>query len=220
MFHNSVFFLLYQLRDPGGAHRLEYICKNSLLFYVEHKQFFHCWCVISSSVIRKVKDTSALYISAFQNLWFSSSALSLKACLIFDITSLVPSSPVWHPFSCIIINIWMGSPKSVNGLYLHSTEVLPDVWMEPPMLQFVPVASCPGIGHPWKDLGTVLFSPSIWVLYTLLSPVSLSFSGVYNPSSPRLSSLERCSSPFITFMAVHWNLSSTSRSLLCCGAQT
>jgi len=45
--------------------------------------------------------------------------------------------------------------------YLQSTEVLPGVWREPPVFQFVPTASCPGIGHHWEETGSVITASSL-----------------------------------------------------------
>ena len=45
--------------------------------------------------------------------------------------------------------------------YLQSTAVLPVVWREPPVFQFVPTASCPGIGHHWEETGSVITASSL-----------------------------------------------------------
>lgn len=47
--------------------------------------------------------------------------------------------------------------------HLHSMEVLPGVWLGPPVFQLVPGAVCPGAGHHWKEPGSVLFAPSLLV---------------------------------------------------------
>ena len=52
--------------------------------------------------------------------------------------------------------------QPVPGLrHPQSKEVLPHVPMELPMLQFVPVASCPVAGHHWKESGPVLLTPTL-----------------------------------------------------------
>ena len=42
----------------------------------------------------------------------------------------------------------------------HSTEMLPDVQREPPVFQFMPITSCPGIGHHWKEVHFLCTFPS------------------------------------------------------------
>ena len=37
----------------------------------------------------------------------------------------------------------------------------PGVQREPPVLQFVPTAPCPGTGHHWKKSGFIFFAPSL-----------------------------------------------------------
>jgi len=45
----------------------------------------------------------------------------------------------------------------------HSKKVFPDSQREPPLFQFVPIASCPVTGHHWKEPDSMLFSPPLLV---------------------------------------------------------
>ena len=66
----------------------------------------------------------------------------------------------------------------------HSTEVLPGVLKEPPILQFVPIAPCPGTGHHWKESDFILIVPSLQVFVGIDEiSVSILFSALNRPSS-------------------------------------
>lgn len=110
-----------------------------------------------------------------------------------------------------------GEPMLVLSCSQEQTECFFDDQTEPLVLQLVPIASGPA-----TEKSLALFSwyaPSrYW--YTLeRSPLSLLFSILNSPSSCSLSSQEKCSSPFITFVAVCWTFSSMLMSLLYWGAQ-
>jgi len=67
--------------------------------------------------------------------------------------------------------------------------VFPDVQREPPMFQFVAMASCPVAGHHWKEPGSVTFTPSLQVFIHIDEiPSSLLFSRLNSPSPLSLSS--------------------------------
>lgn len=67
-------------------------------------------------------------------------------------------------------------------------EVFPDVQREPPVLQFGLISSRPVTGHLWKEPGSILFTDSFQVLYTLMCSLrSLPFSMLSIPSSVSLS---------------------------------
>ena len=52
----------------------------------------------------------------------------------------------------------------------HSEKVLTNVQSEPPVFQFVPLASCPGTGHHWEEpVSVLLLSSFMYVLYPTLS---------------------------------------------------
>jgi len=55
-----------------------------------------------------------------------------------------------------------GQPVPVLG-HPHSEKVFPDVQRQPPVFQFVPVASCLVTRHHWKESGSVLFALSLQV---------------------------------------------------------
>jgi len=77
------------------------------------------------------------------------------------------------------------SGHPVPGLsHHHSVKVFPDVQREPPVSQFVPIASCPVTGHCWKEPGSVLCAPSLQ-LFVYVDEVRL-----------RLL-ISRCSNPFV-----------------------
>lgn len=93
IFHNSVCFITQYFSNCTSCEEVDGTWRHAQIRI--HLQGFSaglCWAqavlpllyVISSSVIREVKGTSVLYISAFQNLLFHAPALSLKACLIFE----------------------------------------------------------------------------------------------------------------------------------------
>lgn len=57
-----------------------------------------------------------------------------------------------------------GTPQPVPMLcHLHSKKVLPSIQSEHPVLQFVPIISCPGNEYHWKELGSVLCASSLQV---------------------------------------------------------
>ena len=45
----------------------------------------------------------------------------------------------------------------------YSKKAFPNVQKEPPVLQFVPIASGSVTGNQWKEPGSILFAPSIQV---------------------------------------------------------
>ena len=50
----------------------------------------------------------------------------------------------------------------------HSQKVFPDVQREPPVFQFVPIASCPVTGYHWKGLALSSSHPPFRYLYTFM----------------------------------------------------
>ena len=102
----------------------------------------------------------------------------------------------------------------------HSDKVFPHVQREPPMFQFVPIASGPVTGHHRAEPGSIYLAPLLQVLInTDEIPLSLLFSRLNSLSSFSLSSQESCSCPFVSLVARRWTLSSMSMSLLYWGAQ-
>lgn len=79
---------------------------------------------------------------------------------------------------------------------------------------FVPLASFPVTEHQWKETDFILFPPFLQDSIGKIS--SRDFFSVHSPS---LSAYEKCSSPLINSMALHWTLFSSPVSLLCLGAQ-
>jgi len=66
---------------------------------------------------------------------------------------------------------------------------VPDVQREPPVFQFVPIASGPATGHHPEEPGTVLFAPSLQLFMHIDEMLlSLLFSRQNSPSFPSLSS--------------------------------
>jgi len=61
----------------------------------------------------------------------------------------------------------------------NSKKVFPDVQREPPVFQFMPIASCPVSGHHWKERGCILFVPRYLQVCMYVDDV---------PSEPSLSS--------------------------------
>jgi len=99
-------------------------------------------------------------------------------------------------------------------------EVLPHVQTELPMLQFVPVTSCPVAGHHWKEFGPILLTPTLQVFLSIYK----------DPSQPSLLQVKQAQlpQPFligemlqspIILVALLWTLSSSSSSFLKWGAQ-
>lgn len=88
------------------------------------------------------------------------------------------------------------------------------------LLQMEPIASHLAVGHHWKEAGTILFAPSLYVFtYMDKSFPEPKFPRLNPSSSISLSSQERCSTLFIIFMALQRTLSSMSMSLLLLGGQ-
>jgi len=94
-------------------------------------------------------------------------------------------------------------------------EVLPPVQLELPLLLFVPVAPCPVTGHPWKESGPVLLTPTLQI-----------FRGISKvPSQPSLLQAEQAQFPqpllvgemlqplLIILVALRWTLSSNCSQL-------
>ena len=78
----------------------------------------------------------------------------------------------------------------------------------------MPTASCPFTGHHREEPGSIVFAPSLQVfVHTEKIPLSLLFSRLNCPSCPSLSSHDRCSNPFMNFLAFHGTHSSLSVSL-------
>ena len=82
--------------------------------------------------------------------------------------------------------------------HLHRTEVLLDVQREHLVFQFMPIASCLGTEHHWKEPGSILFTSSLQE-FIHIDEISLNllFSRLKSPSFLNFSIQERCSSPFI-----------------------
>ena len=80
--------------------------------------------------------------------------------------------------------------------HLHSTEV------QPAMFQLVPVVSCPGTRHQWKEPGFVFIAFTLQVWIRMRSPLSLFIFRLKGPSSLSLSSHERCSCCFAILEAL------------------
>lgn len=72
--------------------------------------------------------------------------------------------------------------------HLHSEKAFPDSQTEPPMLQLVPIVSCPVTEHHWKDPGYILFSSSLQVFIYMGEMPPETFSRMNSPSSLSLSS--------------------------------
>lgn len=53
------------------------------------------------------------------------------------------------------------TPQSLGSLCQCSAICTTDVQGEPPVFQFVPTASCPGIGHHWEETGSVITASSL-----------------------------------------------------------
>lgn len=69
--------------------------------------------------------------------------------------------------------------------HLHSAEELPDVQIESPVFQLMPIAHYPSTGHQWKE--SVLFAPSLHYLQILVRfPQSLLQAGQSELSQPFL----------------------------------
>lgn len=96
-------------------------------------------------------------------------------------SGLRPSS-FWWPSRRRFPNL---SGKTVWVLcHLHSAEGLPDAQSELPVFQSVPIASCSGTGHHWREPGSVLFAPSLQLFMgTDKIPQSLLFSRLNSPGS-------------------------------------
>lgn len=80
---------------------------------------------------------------------------------------------------------------------LYNTEVLPSVQREPPVVQFVPVASSPGTEHRCKGQGFIFTAPSLQVFIDIEISLSLFFVGINSPNSLNFFSWERDSNFFI-----------------------
>ena len=94
---------------------------------------------------------------------------------------------------------------------LRNKEMLLDVQREPPVLQFVPISSCPGTGHQCTQPDFVLFAPS--GIYRLMKSPFFRL----NKPSP-VSDSPHCSIPFIS-VALCWTFSIMFVSLLYWGAR-
>lgn len=82
-----------------------------------------------------------------------------------------------------------------------------------PVFQFVPTAFGPVSGHHWKEPGSVLIVPSLWV-HTGESPLSLLQAEQSQFSQPFL-----VGEMLVSFVDLYWTLASTSMSLLYWGGQ-
>lgn len=81
---------------------------------------------------------------------------------------------------------------------------------EDSVFQIVPIASCLGTTHNWKEHGSILFTPSLYVFIDLLMRSSSAIPRMNCPRSVSLSSQKRCCSLLTIFIALHWNLSGSS----------
>jgi len=62
-----------------------------------------------------------------------------------------------------------GGDSSANVPAPHSTALLPGVQRKPPVFHFVIIAACPGTGHLWNEIGSILFASSLQVLISKIS---------------------------------------------------
>lgn len=81
--------------------------------------------------------------------------------------------PVAQDQVCVALIGWRahhGCGQPVPGLdHAFSEKELSDVQREPPVFSFVPVASCPGVGHRWTEPSFVFFTSPYRYLKTLIS---------------------------------------------------
>ena len=72
----------------------------------------------------------------------------------------------------------------------YSEKVFPHVQREPPVFQFVPIASGPVTAYHWKEPGSIFFATSLQVFLYIdkILPSSLLFSRLNSPDSLRFSS--------------------------------
>lgn len=98
----------------------------------------------------------------------------------------------------------------------HSIEVLPDMLMEPPLFQFVPVASCPGTEHHWKESSSILLVSFFQIVAELVEICPLLTSSSPDCTVPALSAFPHEEDfSFITFVVLHWTQSPVAPSFRC-----
>lgn len=77
--------------------------------------------------------------------------------------------------------------------------------MEFPVLQFVPIVSCPVSGHQWEKSDSIFFTALYQVFLNIDKiPLSLLFSKMNRTHFHSLSSYVRCSSSLIISVALCW----------------
>lgn len=108
--------------------------------------------------------------------------------------------------------------------HAHRTKAGPGVQREPLELQFLPISSCPVIGHHWKEPGSVFFMSSLQLSIRCSDPhepllLQAEWSQPESPHILSLSSKGRCSSLLIVLMSLHCTLLSISTSLMYWGIQ-
>jgi len=73
--------------------------------------------------------------------------------------------------------------QPVPGLrHSQSEEVLPHIQTELPVLQFVPIAPCPVVGHHWKESGPLLLSPTLKIFISIYKVPSQPSPGWTSPA--------------------------------------
>ena len=103
--------------------------------------------------------------------------------LRFHSLSGQPLAVLWHP---------------------HTRKVVPSVQTQFPLFSLVPAASRPTTGQHRRGPGAILFTPYPQLFFSTdkIPPISLRSSRLHRPSSPSLSSQQRCSSPFLILVAL------------------
>lgn len=96
----------------------------------------------------------------------------------------------------------------------HSGRLFPDVQKKSLVFQFVHIASGPLTEYHWKEFDSIFFTSSLQVFIRFKVCLSLHFSRLNKTSSLNLSLYERCYSPLIILVSLHWILSSSCMSLL------
>lgn len=98
--------------------------------------------------------------------------------------------------------------------HMHSREVPPGIQREPPVFQFVPTVSCPGIGQHCKESVSVLFAPFLQVFLDI-SEIPPEFSLLQveqsQPSQPLLRSASSPLSSWWSFVRLFPDFSQNHR---------
>ena len=103
---------------------------------------------------------------------------------------------------------------------LHSERVFPCVQIEFLCFNLCTLPLVLSLGTTEKSLSPSSSFLLARYLYTLMRfLLSLLFSRLNSPCSPRDFSYDKCCSPLIIFMALHWTLSCTRKPRTGCGAQ-